>query len=88
MEALAALKPVFDPENGSVTAGNSSQLSDGAAAVLVASRDVADAYGWPVLATVLDYCTTGVEPARVMAAPISAIELLLNRNTMTMEDLV
>jgi len=84
---LSEMRAVFQ-ENGRVTAGNASQLSDGAAAVLVASRDAADANGWPVLATVLDYCTTGVEPARVMAAPISAIELLLDRNTMTMDDLV
>ncbi len=84
---LSEMRAVFQ-EGGRVTAGNASQLSDGAAAVLVASRDVADANDWPVLATVLDYCTTGVEPARVMAAPISAIELLLDRNTMTMEDLV
>ena len=84
---LSEMRAVFQ-ENGRVTAGNASQLSDGAAAVLVASRDAAEANGWPVLATVLDYCTTGVEPARVMAAPISAIELLLNRNTMTMADLV
>ena len=83
---LSEMRAVFQ-EGGRVTAGNASQLSDGAAAVLVASRDVADANDWPVLATVLDYCTTGVEPARVMAAPISAIELLLDRNTMTMEDL-
>ena len=83
---LSEMRAVFQ-ENGRVTAGNASQLSDGAAAVLVASRDAAEANGWPVLATVLDYCTTGVEPARVMAAPISAIELLLDRNTMTMEDL-
>ena len=84
---LSEMRAVFQ-ENGRVTAGNASQLSDGAAAVLVASRDAADANGWPVLATVLDYCTTGVEPSRVMAAPISAIELLLNRNSMTMTDLV
>ncbi len=84
---LSEMRAVFQ-EGGRVTAGNASQLSDGAAAVLVASRDVADANDWPVLATGLDYCTTGVEPARVMAAPISAIELLLDRNTMTMEDLV
>ena len=83
---LSEMRAVFK-ENGRVTAGNASQLSDGAAAVLVASRNAAEANGWPVLATVLDYCTTGVEPARVMAAPISAIELLLNRNTMTMDDL-
>jgi len=83
---LSEMRSVFQ-EDGRVTAGNASQLSDGAAAVLVASREAAEANGWPILGTVLDYCTTGVEPARVMAAPIPAIELLLNRNEMTIDDL-
>ena len=83
---LSEMRAAFQ-EGGRVTAGNASQLSDGAAAVLVANRDTAEANGWPVLGTILDYCTTGVEPARVMAAPISAIELLLERNEMTMDDL-
>ncbi len=83
---LSEMRAVFQ-EGGKVTAGNASQLSDGAAAVLVASRGAANANGWPVLGTVLDYCTSGVEPSRVMAAPIPAIELLLNRNELTMDDL-
>jgi len=83
---LSEMRAVFQ-EDGRVTAGNASQLSDGAAAVLVANRNTAEANGWPILGTVLDYCTTGVEPARVMAAPIPAIELLLERNEMTMDDL-
>ena len=83
---LSLMQPAFD-ESGQITAGNSSQLSDGAAAVLVASREAAQANGWPVLATVQDYCTSGVEPARVMAAPIPAIEALLERNGLTMEDI-
>ena len=83
---LSEMRAVFK-EGGVVTAGNASQLSDGAAAVLVASRDVAMENGWPVLATVLDYCTSGVEPARVMAAPIPAIETLLERNQLSMDDL-
>jgi acetyl-CoA C-acetyltransferase len=83
---LSEMRAVFQ-EGGKVTAGNASQLSDGAAAVLVASREAANANGWPVLGTVLDYCTSGVEPSRVMAAPIPAIELLLNRNELTMDDL-
>ena len=83
---LGEMQPAFT-EGGQITAGNASQLSDGAAAVLVANRDVAEKNGWPVLATVLDYCTSGVEPARVMAAPIPAIETLLDRNELTMDDL-
>ena len=85
-EDLSEMRAVFK-EGGKVTAGNASQLSDGAAAVLVASRQIAEDQGWPVLGTVLDYCTSGVEPARVMAAPIPAIECLLERNQLTMDDL-
>ena len=83
---LSEMKAVFK-DGGKVTAGNASQLSDGAAAVLVASRQVAEENGWPILATVIDYCTSGVEPARVMAAPIPAIETLLQRNHLTVGDL-
>jgi len=85
-EDLGEIEAAFS-EGGQITAGNSSQLSDGAAAVLVCSREAAEANGWPVLATILDYCTSGVEPARVMAAPIPAIETLLGRNGLTMDDL-
>ena len=83
---LSQMRAVFK-EGGKVTAGNASQLSDGAAAVLVANRQIAEEQGWSVLGTVLDYCTSGVEPARVMAAPIPAIESLLERNQLTMDDL-
>ena len=83
---LSEMRAVFK-EGGKITAGNASQLSDGAAAVLVARRQIAEEQGWPVLGTVLDYCTSGVEPARVMAAPIPAIECLLERNQITMDDL-
>ena len=85
IEGLAALKPVFDKQ-GRVTAGNSSQISDGAAAVLVADRELAVEMGWEVIATIVDQCTSGVEPARVMSAPIPAIETLLSRNELTVED--
>ena len=85
-EDLGEIEAAFS-EGGQITAGNSSQLSDGAAAVLVCSREAGEANGWPVLATILDYCTSGGEPARVMAAPIPAIETLLGRNGLTMDDL-
>ena len=83
---LSEMKAVFK-DGGKITAGNASQLSDGAAAVLVANRQAAEENGWPILATVIDYCTSGVEPARVMAAPIPAIETLLERNQLTVGDL-
>lgn len=79
MESLEGLKPVFDRE-GQVTAGNASQISDGASAVLVVSESVANRLGLPILARIVDYTTSGVEPGRVMSAPIPAVEELLSRN--------
>ena len=78
-ESLAGLRPVFD-KNGSVTAGNASTLNDGASAVLIAEASFAEAQGWDILATIEDYCTSGLEPARVMSAPIPAVKTLLERN--------
>ena len=78
-ESLAGLRPVFD-KNGSVTAGNASTLNDGASAVLIAEASFAEAQGWEILATIEDYCTSGLEPARVMSAPIPAVKTLLERN--------
>ena len=73
-ETLAGLRPVFQ-EDGMVTAGNASTLNDGASAVLVADEDFAKANGWEIIAVVEDYCTAGVEPSRVMYAPIPAKKL-------------
>lgn len=85
-ETLAKLSPVFE-EGGQVTAGNASQVSDGASAVLVASIDAAEAHGLPVLARIVDYTTSGLEPGRVMSAPIPAIEGLLERSGLSMGDI-
>ncbi len=81
MKSLADLKTVFK-KNGQVTAGNASQISDGASAVLVCSEDHALKNGWPILAEILDYTTSGVEPRRVMVAPIVAVEEILRRNNL------
>ena len=85
-EALAGLRPVFQ-EDGMVTAGNASTLNDGASAVLVADEDFARENGWEVIAVVEDYCTAGVEPSRVMYAPIPAIQKLLERAQMDVLDI-
>ena len=79
IQSVARLEPVFKKE-GQVTAGNASQVSDGASAVLVCSEEIAKKKGWPILAEIIDYTTSGVEPRRVMVAPISAVETLLQRN--------
>ena len=85
-EALAGLRPVFQ-EDGMVTAGNASTLNDGASAVLVADEDFAKENGWEVIAVVEDYCTAGVEPSRVMYAPVPAIQNLLERAQMDVLDI-
>ena len=84
-DSLAGLRPVFD-KNGSVTAGNASTLNDGASAVLIAEASFAEAQGWDILATIEDYCTSGLEPARVMSAPIPAVKTLLERNGLDVLD--
>ena len=84
-ESLAGLRPVFD-KNGAVTAGNASTLNDGASAVLIADAEFAKTQGWEILATIEDYCTSGVEPARVMSAPIPAVKTLLERNGLDVLD--
>lgn len=84
-ESLAGLRPVFDRE-GAVTAGNASTLNDGASAVLVADEAFAREQGWDIIAVIEDYCTSGVEPARVMSAPIPAVKTLLERNGLDVLD--
>jgi len=86
VEKLAKLKPAFMP-NGVLTAGNSSQLSDGAAAVVVASEDAADRLGVRPMARILAYGTGGLEPGRVMEAPIPTTRALLKRAKMSVDDI-
>ena len=84
-ESLAGLRPVFK-KDGQVTAGNASTLNDGASAVLLADAAFAQQQGWEILGYVEDYVTSGVEPARVMSAPITAVEMLLERNQLSVLD--
>jgi acetyl-CoA acyltransferase len=87
METLAALKPVFRQENGTVTAGSSSPLSDGAAAVLLASREASEKHGLRVRARILDQTTVGVDPIIMLTGPIPATRKLLERNNLTIDDI-
>jgi len=84
-ETLGKLKPAFK-EGGVVTAGNASQLSDGASALVVASRKFAEQRGIKPLATIEGYHTGGVEPKYIMEAPISATRELLNKLKLTIDD--
>ncbi len=86
VEKLGTLKAVFK-ENGVVTAGNASQITDGASAVLVTSKSFAEKHKLPIKATIRAYNTAGVKPAEVMAAPIPGVKALLKKEKLTMEDI-
>jgi acetyl-CoA acetyltransferase family protein len=85
LEALAGLKPAFKPD-GRVTAGNASQISDGAAAVLLMSADKARELGLTPRARIVDQTTVGVDPVMMLTGPIPATRKLLERNGMTVDD--
>ncbi len=86
LEALAGLKPVFKPK-GSVTAGNSSPLSDGAAAVVVMDRERAERLGLTPLARFVGFSAAGVRPEIMGVGPIRAIPKVLERCGMTLDDI-
>ena len=86
LEKLSELKPAFK-EDGKITAGNSSQVSDGAAAVLLMTREKADELGLKPRARVLDQTTVGVDPVLMLTGPILATKKLLDRNGMKLDDI-
>ena len=85
-DALAKLRPAFSKE-GSVTAGNASQISDGAAALVVTSAERAAELGATPLATIVDYNTAGTPPKELFFAPAIGIEALLERNGLSVGDI-
>jgi len=86
IEKLSQLKPAFK-EDGKVTAGNASQISDGAAAVLLMERQKAEALGLKPRARIMDQTTVGVDPVIMLTGPIPATKKLLERNGMTIDDI-
>lgn len=86
LESLARLRPVFATD-GTVTAGNASPLSDGAAALVLASDAYAGAHGLPVRASILGTATAGLEPRVMGMGPVPATDKLLGRLGLTLEDL-
>ncbi len=86
IEGLRALKPVFKP-NGVLTAGNSSQLSDGAAAAVVTSAALAKSKGIEPLARIIEYGYAAVKPELVMEAPIPASKATMKKAGMTINDM-
>jgi acetyl-CoA C-acetyltransferase len=87
MEKLAALKPIFDKKFGSVTAGNSSQVTDGAAVLLLASKEAVKKYKLPVMARIIDTAWAGVDPAEMGLGPVYSTVKLLNNNHMKKDDI-
>ena len=86
LDKLAALKPAFKPD-GKITAGNSSQVSDGAAALLLASPEKAAALGLEPRARIVDQVVLGVDPVTMLTGPIPATERILTRNSLSIGDL-
>jgi acetyl-CoA C-acetyltransferase len=87
LEKLAALKPVFKPEGGTVTAGNACPLNDGAAAVLVMSETRAAELGFKPRARIIASTVAAIEPEYMGIGPIPAIEALLARTGMTIDEI-
>ena|SRR3990167_1639409 len=87
LEKLGTLKPFFDRKFGSVTAGNSSQVSDGAALLLLASKEAIQKYKLPVLARIVDMEWAGVDPAEMGLGPVNATSDLLRRQNLQMDDI-
>ncbi len=85
-EKLSSLRPVFDHKTGSVTAGNASQITDGAVALLVASEAKAEALGIEPLGRLTGYAYTGCDPARMGLGPVQAIAAANARAGRTLED--
>jgi acetyl-CoA C-acetyltransferase/acetyl-CoA acyltransferase len=87
MEALAKLRPVFDRRHGTVTAGNSSQITDGAAALVLAPAERARELGLPVLGRLRSWGFAGCDPARMGLGPVLATPIALRRAGVTMEQM-
>ncbi len=86
LEALSELKTVFKAD-GKITAGNSSQISDGAAAVLLMSAEKADELGLKARARIVDMTTVGCDPVKMLEGPIPATRKILDRNGMKIDDI-
>jgi acetyl-CoA acyltransferase len=86
LEALSALKPAFDPKSGTITAGNASAVSDGAAGLLVMSAEKAKALGRKPLAKVVSMSAVGVDPSIMGYGPVPAVKKALDRVRMKVSD--
>ena len=87
MEALSKLRPFFDKRTGTVTAGNACPITDGAAMVLMMSREKADALGYKPIASIRGYAFAGLEPERMGLGPVYSTPIALKRAGLTMKDI-
>lgn len=87
LEKLASLKPMFDKPFGLVTAGNSSQVTDGATVLILASADAVKRYQLPVLGRIVDVAWAGVDPAEMGLGPVNAISQLFHKQNLKTEDI-
>ena len=87
MARLAKLKPVFDRDFGNVTAGNSAQVTDGAALLILASEHAVEKYQLPVLGRIIDSEWAGVDPAQMGLGPAHAMAPILKRNKLKVNDI-
>lgn len=87
MEALGKLKPFFDKKTGTITAGNACPITDGAAMVLVMSREKAQSLGYKPLARIASYGFAGLEPERMGLGPVYSTPVALKRAGITMKDI-
>lgn len=87
VEALAKLRPVFDPPFGMVTAGNSAQITDGAAMLLLASEKAVKDYDLPVIGQIIDTQWAALEPAQMGLGPVHAITPILQRHKASLSDI-
>lgn len=87
IEALGKLRPYFDRKHGTVTAGNSSQITDGAAAVMVMSEAKAEALGYEPLGTIRSYAFAGLDPSRMGLGPVFSSRLALKNAKLKLQDM-
>ncbi len=87
VERLAKLRPVFDRQFGNVTAGNSAQITDGAAMLLLASEEAIKEYKLPVMGKLIDSHWAGLEPAQMGLGPVHSITPILQRNELSLSDI-
>ena len=87
VERLAKLRPVFDRQFGNVTAGNSAQITDGAAMLILASEEAVKEFKLPVMGKLIDSNWAGLEPAQMGLGPVHSITPILQRNELALKDI-